>query len=249
MDSNVVLEKYAGEGKPTNEGFGMSYQEAVGSLIWLSTISRPDIAFAVHKIGQYSSNPGPTHWTALKRVFRYLSGTRGMRTTYGGPEFDHDLDSIYGIYSDADFASNPDDRKSISGFVVLLAGGPVAWSAKKQSTTALSTAESEYAAITHAARTAIWYTYLFNELGIPLKGLTQLYSDNQSAITLTEDPQFHARSKHFDIHNHFVREKVETGIIQISYCPTDDMVADIFTKALPRIKHQKFTKELGLIQA
>lgn len=114
---------------------------------------------------------------------------------------------------------------------------------------ALSTTESEYAAISHATRQVIWLRHLFEELDIVQDDATTLYSDNQSAIILTQDPQFHARSKHFDIENHFIREKIEQGLINVIYCPTDEMVADILTKGLAKPKHEKFRHELGMFPA
>ena len=128
-----------------------------------------------------------------------------------------------------------------------IGGGAISWNSKKQTTTALSSTEAEYTAISHATHQAIWLRNLLEGLGYPQEEPTVLYSDNQSAITLTRDAQFHARSKHFDVQNHFVREKVENGIVDIIYVPTDDNIADVFTKALPKPKHQKFRENLGML--
>jgi hypothetical protein len=107
----------------------------------------------------------------------------------------------------------------------------------------------EYSAIAHATRQIIWLRYLFEALGYPQDDPSLLFSDNGSAIALTENPQFHARSKHFDIQNHFVRERIEDETIEVMYCPTNEMVADIFMKGLHKPKHQKFIRELGLLSA
>jgi len=123
------------------------------------------------------------------------------------------------------------------------------WNSKKQTTTALSSTEAEYTAILHATRQAIWLQNLLEGLGYTQEEPTVLYSDNQSAIILTRDAQFHARSKHFDVQNHFVREKVESGVVDIIYVPTDNNIADVFTKALPKPKHQKFRENLGMLAA
>jgi hypothetical protein len=253
MDPNVVLEKSNLEGKTTDER-GHSFAEYMGSLIWPATISHPDIAYAVARVGAYTSSPSPTHWTAMKKIFRYLKGTRDKRITYGGPDFRSDSSSLfnhYGAYGDADFASNPDDSKSVSGYVYLLAGGPIAWHSKKQPTVALSTAEAEYSALTAASRHAIWLIYSFQALpfDFPTQESTIIYSDNQSAISIAYDPQHHTRSKHFRIENHFIRECVELGIVNVEYCPTNDMIADIFTKALSRARHEQFWSNMGLLPA
>ena len=242
LDPNVTLTKYE-EPKGSENKLINGYASAIGSLMYAAIGTRPDIAFAVQTLSQFTTNPGPAHWTALKRVFRYLAGTRDLRITYGPADY---TEIRFTGYSDADFAANPDDRKSISGYVFYLAGGAIAWSSKKQSTTALSSTEAEYTAISHATRQVIWLRYLFEGLSFKQSEATLLFGDNQSTIALTRDAQYHARSKHFDVQNHFVREKVEDEIIELYYCPTDEMVADIFTKALPRPKHHKFTTEMGL---
>jgi hypothetical protein len=259
MDPNVVLEKNSSnlvtltQGKTVDER-GYSFSEYMGKLLWPATISRPDIAYAVGRVGAYAANPSVTHWSALKRVFRYLKGTHDQRITFGGSEFRSDATSVfnhYGAYSDADFASNPDDSKSTSGYVYLLAGGPIAWHSKKQPTVALSTTEAEYSALTAAVRHAIWLRYLFAALPFefPHQESTLIYSDNQAAIAIACDPQHHARSKHFRIENHFIRECIELGIMDVQYCSTNEMIADIFTKALPRMKHEQFRSDMGLLPA
>jgi len=119
---------------------------------------------------------------------------------------------------------------------------------KKQNMMALSSTKAEYTVISHATRQAIWLQNLLEGLGYPQEELTILYSDNQSAITLIQDTQFHARSKHFDMQNHFDCEKVENGVINIIYVPTDNIV-DVFTKTLLKPKHQKFRENLGMLTA
>ncbi|KDR75264.1 hypothetical protein GALMADRAFT_24757, partial [Galerina marginata CBS 339.88] len=253
MDPNVVLTRVNENDvkdeprEDRDERLGGRYAAAVGSLMYAAIGTRPDIAYAVQKLSKYSSNPGNSHWTALKRVFRYLAGTRDRVLFYGG-DVDED-EVIFSAYCDADFASDSDDRKSISGYTLFLGNAAIAWSSKKQTTIALSTTEAEYTAIAHATRQIIWLRNLFQDLGYTQNDPTILFSDNQSAIALTQDPQFHARSKHFDITNHFVRAKVYDQTIEVIYCPTDEMTSDIFTKALAKPKHEQFTSELGLLPA
>jgi hypothetical protein len=148
-------------------------------------------------------------------------------------------------YADAD-GSMAEDRKAISGYAFLVNGGAVSWSAKRQEIISLSTTESEYVAAVHAAKEALWLRSLISSLfGIEIP-TTTLFSDNQSAIALTKEHQYHARTKHIDIRFHFLRWIVEEGRLRLIYCPTDDMVADVFTKALPSAKVKHFATELGL---
>jgi hypothetical protein len=243
LDPNVILHKRPAD-TDIDATVRSGYQSAIGSLMYAAIGTRPDIAYAVQTLSQFSSNPGPEHWTAVKRVFRYLAGTRNLKLTFRANE-EHEV--LIAGYTDADYASNPDDRKSISGYTYLLGGGAFAWSSKKQTTVALSSTEAEYTALAHATRQAIWNRNILTELGYFQDEPTVLFEDNQSTIAIARDPQYHARSKHFDVQNHFVREKIENGIIELQYCPTDEMVADIFTKALSRPKHEKFVRELGLL--
>jgi hypothetical protein len=120
--------------------------------MYAAICTRPDIAYAVTTLSQYSSNPGPEHWSACKRVFRYLSGTRSYGLVYGNTR-EHGIISV--DYSDADYAANPDDRKSISGYVFMLGGAAYSWSSKKQTTVATSSTEAEYTALAHATRFAV----------------------------------------------------------------------------------------------
>ena len=217
---------------------GRPYREAVGSLMYAAIGTRPDISFAVNQVARFCDNPGPPHWEAVKRIFCYLKGTRDFWLVFGesGPQ-------IAG-YTDADGMAH-DDRHAISGYAFLIDGGAVSWSSKRQPIVSLSTAEAEYIAATHAAKEAIWLKNFIDELYKHDDPLT-LYSDSQSAIALARNEQFHARTKHIDIRYHFIRYTIEAGKIVIDYCPTDDMVADTFTKALPSAKAKHFAAALGL---
>jgi hypothetical protein len=139
-----------------------------------------------------------------------------------------------------------EDRKAISGYAFLLDGGAVSWSSKKQEIIALSTTEAEYMATTHAAKEALWLRSLIGEIFGKFAGPTTLYGDNQGAIALTRDHQYHARTKHIDIHFHFIRWIVAKGKLKLVYCPTENMIADTLTKALPSMKVKHFAYSLGL---
>ena len=215
------------------------YREAVGSLMYAAMGTRPDIAFATSTVAQFNDNPGWAHWEAVKRIYRYLKGTRQLVLTYGG-----DQRGLVG-YVDADGASQ-EHRRAISGYVFMVDGGAVSWSSKKQELVTLSTAEAEYVAQTHAAKEAIWLRRLLTEIFKSVDTPTTLFSDSKSAIALAQDGHYHARTKHIDIRYHFIRYIIEAGSIKLVYCPTNDMTADTLTKALPSVKAKHFATALGL---
>jgi hypothetical protein len=205
------------------------YREAIGSLMYAAVATRPDISYAVSTLSQFLDNPGSAHWEAVKRIFRYLIGTRDLELTYGGEC--HDLLG----YTDADGVSQ-EHRHAISGYVFLINGGVISWSSWKQELITLSTAEAEYVATTHAAKEAIWLHWLIFELFPALKMPTTLYCDNQAALRLATDDNYHTHTKHIDLRYHFIRQVVASWALKLIYCPTDDMTADILTKALPKWK-------------
>ena len=217
------------------------YQLAISSLMYLAMGTRPDISFVVTHLSQFSSNPSQAHWTAVKRVFRYIKGTADLRLMLGGITADNQLVG----YSDADWAGNLSDRRSISGFLFLY-GGPISWSAKKQPTVSLSSMEAEYMALTHATCEAIWLRKVLAELGAPQSNPTILHVDNQAALAFAKNQDFHTRTKHIAIHHHFCRDAVKNGDIEPQYIHTDSNLADIFTKALSAPRHLALVPELHL---
>ena len=148
-------------------------------------------------------------------------------------------------YTDAD-GSMSEDRHAISGYAFLIHGGTISWSAKWQEIIALSTTEAEYVAITHAMKEALWLCLLILQLFNLNLDSTTLFSDNKSTIKLTKDHQYHVRSKHIDICFYFICYIVKDGSIRLIYCPTDNMVADTLTKALPSAKVKHFASKFGL---
>jgi hypothetical protein len=146
---------------------------------------------------------------------------------------------------DAD-GSSQEHRHAISGYVFLINGGAISWSSKKQELVTLSTAKSKFVAATYAVKEALWLRQIIGEIFGPILEPTTLYSDSQSVITLTKDGSYHARTKHIDIRYHFIRFIVQKGTINLIYCPTEDMTADILTKALPNSKAKHFARSLGL---
>jgi hypothetical protein len=243
MDTSVKLSKSHAAVTDTEkrEMSAVPYQSAVGSLMYAMTCTRPDIAYAVSTVSRYCSNYGAAHWTAVKRIMRYLKGTAHYRLKLGG-----DAQAKLSGYCDADWAGDLDERKSTTGYAFYLGGGLISWNSKRQPTVALSTAEAEYMAATQAVKEAMWLKQLLSELGLSQSEPVLIRSDNQGCIALTKNPAYHSRTKHIDIRHHFIRDSVEVGDIELQYCPTDDMVADVLTKGLAREKHEQHTGALGV---
>ena len=202
-DPGVVL---SCETSPFTDEKCVPYREAIGSLMFLAVTTRPDIAFSVNMVSRFQANPGQLHWNAVKRIFKYLKATSHYGIVYS-PE---DIDSFRLLgYSDADFAGDVDSRKSTSGYVFKISGGPVTWSTEKQSTVSTSTTEAEYIAASTAVKELLWLVQLLKDLDESemCSGGVPLLIDNQSAIKLIKNPVFHRRSKHIDVRYHFIREK------------------------------------------
>lgn len=178
------------------------YRSIVGGLQYL-TLTRPDIAFAVNKVCQYLHCPTTAHYTAVKRILRYISGTFAY-----GLRFVRSASNTISAFSDADWAGCSDDRKSTGGFAVFVGANLVSWQAKKQATVSRSSTEAEYKTLANATAEIIWVQSLLKELGIVQHKTPILWCDNIGATYLTANPVFHARTKHIEVDYHFVRERV-----------------------------------------
>ena len=236
-DANVKLKKSDGVSKPVHQH---TYQSMVGSLLYAAMATRPDIAQAVSAVSKFNANPDASHLTAVKRILRYLKGTVNIALKY-----EKSVSGALIGYSDADWAGDQDDRRSTTGNIFLLSGGAVSWLSKKQATVALSTAEAEYIALSQAAQEGIWLKRLLCDLGVESMP-TVILEDNQGAIAIAKNPVNHSRTKHIDIRYHYIRECVQNGQIELQYCPTNDMKADIFTKPLARPQFEYLRGEIGL---
>lgn len=224
------------EQRSVRDAYGFAYLEAVGSLLY-NCQTRPDIAHAVGVLARYGSNPGKAHFEALKRVLRYLRGTHNYGLTLGGSEHKEDLIG----WTEADWADDEDTRRSTSGFVFEVAGGAVLWSSKRQPTVALSMAEAELMAASNATKEAIWLRTLLGDMGYEQITANTMYEDNNACILISRNPGVsRARTKHIDIRHHFIRERVAMGEIDIQFCSTKDMLADMLTKQLPREAFKQF---------
>lgn len=216
------------------------YRSIVGALQYL-TLTRPDIAFPVNKVCQFLHAPTTLHWVAVKRILRYLKSCARL-----GLKINKSFSSLVSAYSDADWAGCPDDRRSTGGFAVFLGNNLVSWHAKKQATVSRSSTESEYKALANATAEIIWIQTLLKELKVSSPPVARLWCDNMGAKYLASNPVFHARTKHIEVDFHFVRERVNNKLLQIDFIPSEDQVADGFTKALSVRKLENFKNHLNL---
>jgi len=227
-----------------NANMKHTYNSCIGGLLYLSVRTRPDICYAVNYLSQFNSAPSEQHWTAVKRVLRYLKGTMNFGILYT-----RNQSNVVG-YSDADFAGDINGRRSCSGFVFILSGGAISWGSKKQSSVALSTAESEYVALCLASQEAVWLRRLVSELcdnSVICEPIV-IFEDNQSTISISKNYIITNKIKHVDIKLHFIKELIGRKELIVKYCPTNLMIADIFTKPLEKIKFVKFRKLLGITE-
>ena len=211
------------EGTPLPDG--TEYRQIIGALQYC-TLTRPDIAFSVNQLCQFMHSPTSAHWTAAKRVLRYLKGT-----IEHGLSFSHSSLQLT-AFCDSDWAGNPDDRRSTTGFGIFLGSCLVSWSAKKQMVVARSSTEAEYRAMAVTTADLYWIRMLLQDLHVPLASPPTLWCDNVGALALASNPVFHARTKHIEVDYHFIREKVANKDMSIWFISTGDQIADIFTKGL-----------------
>jgi hypothetical protein len=207
------------------------YRLLTGSLAYLATTSRPDLALAVHQLSRSLSAPTEQHQAAAQHVLRYLRGHPHRDMVYReNSSAGHQLQA----FVDATWASERSSSRSVSGFLFQLAGGPVSWAAKLQTLIAHSSTEAEYVAASAAARECSWLRNVLMEIGLAQTRPTRLREDNAGVLALAQSPMTGQRSRHLVLREHHVREAQSTGVIALEYCPTSDNLADLCTKAVPR---------------
>jgi hypothetical protein len=213
------------------------YSAAVGSLLYLSACTRPDIAFVTGALARYMQNPTEEHWGHVINVYRYIGGTLEQGLVFGeGDESSgggEQLPLVPDVYGDADYASDPVSRRSTTGYVIRLYGAAVSWKAQQQPTVAFSTMDAECQAAGAVVRECLWVRKLMRDLGIAVQGPLKVWCDNQAAIIQLDNPISSSQSKHFDVLHHATRERVARREVSFAYCPSAKMVADALTKAVP----------------
>eukprot|EP00268_Persea_americana_P059265 TRINITY_DN7252_c0_g2_i3.p1 TRINITY_DN7252_c0_g2~~TRINITY_DN7252_c0_g2_i3.p1 ORF type:complete len:904 (-),score=94.40 TRINITY_DN7252_c0_g2_i3:300-3011(-) len=239
LEVNVKLRQQDGDLLPDPT----FYRRLVGSLVYL-TITRPDLSYAVNLVSQFMTAPRHHHLAAVKRIIRYIIGTstRGLFFPVGTP-------LTLTAYSDADWAGCPDTRRSTTGWCVYLGDALISWKCKKQDKVSKSSTESEYRAMSSACSEILWLRGLLSELGFYQTTPTPLHADNTSAIRITENPVFHERTKHIEVDCHFIRDEYDRKVITLPHISTELQLADIFTKGLPRPRHEFLVRKLLLVDS
>lgn len=219
------------------------FRSLIGALLYVTTMTRPDIAAAVSILSRQSSSPTQRDWVELKRVVRYLLGTEDYELCLGVAGANKL--TLVG-FSDADWASDTTDRKSTSGFLFKLGNATVSWASRKQSCVSTSTMEAEYVALSEAAQEVVWLRRLLSELGETQKKATLVYEDNRSCLDFVSLDRQTKRSKHIDTKFYHAKDLCTKGVIELQYCSTDKMVADILTKPLGPTKMLQHSEAMGL---
>jgi transposase InsO family protein len=219
------------------------YSQAVGALLYIAHVTRPDLAVAVSLLARHMAAPTERHWGQLKTLLRYVKGTEALGIQFGGGSGEG---CALQAWCDADWAGCKDTRRSRSGFIFTLYGGAVSWRSKLQPVVATSTAEAEYIAAAAAAREAAWVLRTCGDLGLQLGMCMPLHCDNQGAIFLATNAADSPRTKHVDICYHFLRAAVARGVVRLVYINTKCNVADAFTKALSHASFVSFRQDMGL---
>lgn len=220
-----------------------NFRKLMGSLMYLCVCTRPDIAYSCSQLCQFNNCFDLSHWLAAKRILRYLSGT----INYGLVFTKHNNWNL-NAFADADWANDCTDRKSYTGFIIKLGNDTINWESRKQRCVALSSTEAEYLAMSDACKDICFIKNFISEI-INIVLCINLHNDNQSAQKLLEVKEFcHKRTKHIDLRYHYVKDLVRNNSVCVTYVPTENMIADVFTKALGATKHKKFIEACNVKQ-
>lgn len=241
LDANHVLNKEETLFEPVlDDDMKATYASLIGRLLWCAMCTRPDIAYATSVLSKYTKQPRLVHFKAAKRVLRYLKETIDYGLVYTAGK----INSLI-CYSDADWGGDQRKRKSYSGMAIVYSGCLICFKAQQQDVVALSTTEAEYISASRAVQELTWVDRFISELSAPRTVKNVLLCDNQSAIKLIKNPEFHQRSKHIDIKYHHIRDRYEAGLFDLEFIASEDQLADLFTKALSIEIHKGLTRSLG----
>ncbi len=218
------------------------YDIFIDSLMYVMMTTRPDIAFALSVTSRYCSNSNQAYVALITWIFKYIKGTLKVSIT-----FEESIELEVVEYSDADYNGAVDGRCSIGAWLFLLAEEPIFWSAKRQATSAMSTCEAEYMALSEIEKKALWLRYIMMNLKLlSFEVLTLVWADNKDAIALGENSKFHRKTKHIESKWHWIRSFIERGILLVKFIPTVSMTADGLTKALTSKTFRDFRSMMSM---
>jgi hypothetical protein len=217
----------------------LPFRSVIGSELYAALGSRPDVAYYVIATAKFCESFGNVHFNAALRILKYLVTTKSK-----GLFYPQGRKPTVKIYVDSDWAENVDDRKSIGGWACYFADCLISWSSRRQNIVAKSSCEAEYIAAGDAVGEALWLQQLLSELRIEIEGQVTIFIDNKSAMALAENPIDHKRTKHIHLRYHFIRDHVLKGDIILVYIPTNENIADLFTKATSFAIFQRLVSNL-----
>jgi hypothetical protein len=238
MSTSEKLSAHVGD--PLSAEETTKYRSVVGALQYLSH-TRSDLAFSINKACQYLNSPMTVHWTAVKRILRYIKFTLAS-----GLCIWKSSSPVVNAFSDADWVGCSDDRKSTGGHAIFFGSNLISWSAKKQSTISCSSTEAKYKSMANAVVESMWFQSLLKELHISTPPAVHLWCDNIGAKYLSFNPVFHGRMKHIEVDYHFVQDQVMQCKLDVRFISTHDQLADGFTKSLPQKWFSEFCNNLNL---
>lgn len=244
--SQSGLKLYVAEYDPLPTSEVTQFRSLVGCLQYL-TFTRKDIAYSVNAVCQFLHSPTVLHLNAAKRILRYIKGTldHGIMFRRGVSSSKHaKVQASLHAYCDADWAGDPNDKKSTTGFVILLNGAPISWCSKKQNVVSRSSTEAEYRSIAETTSELQCLIHLLRELHIELMDTLTLHCDNISALALAANPIHHSKLKHIEVDVHFTRNQVKAGIIKLQFVRSREQLADLFTKGLCSPQHSYLCSSL-----
>lgn len=219
------------------------YRNVIGCLSYITSHTRPDIAYAVNIFSQFQANPGKFHWNGLLKLLGYVQNTKDAKLQLSCSKIQ------LKTFTDADFAANRDDRTSLSGQISFLGEAPITWRANKQKSVSLSTMEAEFVALTEATKELVWFNNIITEChdreifpGSMLK--PQLKVDNMAAIAFIKSPIETYKTKHIDVKLFFVRDLLSKDIFEVSYVKSKENLADIFTKPMTKLEISNFKNNI-----
>ena len=218
-----------------------AYRRLVGQLLYL-TNTRPDICFAVTYLSQFLSAPMSSHYNAALRILRYLKGSPGR-----GLFFPCHSSLQIKAFSDSDWASCPESRRSFTGFCIFLGDSLVSWKTKKQPTVSHSSSKAEYRALVATTCEIQWLTFLLQDLRVPFISPALIYCDNQPAMYIAANPVFYERTKHIELDCHVVREKIKAGLIRLLPIRSNLQIADLCTKPVSCQEFNHLVPKLGMV--